>query len=283
MLNSLLDDPVVAVFSPKDNEYVRYVKWTEPNTIVLACGKGNIQIFKSSVSDPFKFTYFGNANGIHKKALREIAVNPKSPNIIVTGGYDKKLHCIELGTQPRSLYSKDHNNVISSIKWNPRFENCITMCSDEGGFYLYDARSDFSKAVFYLQGAKDECWCHELYTDYNFMLGYGDGELQHYDMRGTTNHLLHRVADPYVFDGIGDIQYDARSSAFVVSGFTDFSVWKHESSQEAKIWSHSVTSPNPANNVDGYACCASFLPTSAPTVVVVDSQGMVQLFLQDFS
>src|SRR5690349_18592338 len=65
-----------------------------------------------------------------------------------------------------------------------------------------------------------DLYAHERYTDHHVIMGFGDGEMQHIDMR-VTNRILHKVQDPYV-EGIGWIEYKASSASFAVSGFAEY-------------------------------------------------------------
>jgi len=68
---------------------------------------------------------------------------------------------------------------------------CLLICSasyascglDEGKFYLFDTRSKITEAAFYIDTRKEDLFTHERYSDFGVLLGYGDGEMKHLDMR----------------------------------------------------------------------------------------------------
>ena len=84
--------------------------------------------------------------------------------------------------------------------------------------------------------------------------------------------------DPYV-QGVGNIQYNDQSNAFVVSGYTDFTVWKQENG-EARVWSHSLVGSNSLENVNGFSFSAVFLNNN--TVIAGSSTGFLDLYTQQF-
>jgi hypothetical protein len=85
------------------------------------------------------------------------------------------------------------------------------------------------------------------------------------------------VQDPYV-EAIGNIAFNADAQAFVVSGFTDFSVWK-VNGLEPKLYCHSENGNN-IKRADGYACSTVWYDTM--TVLSCDNAGAVDMFLLDF-
>jgi hypothetical protein len=90
-------------------------------------------------------------------------------------------------------------------------------------------------------------------------------------------YRLHTVQDPYV-EAIGNIAFNVDAQAFVVSGFTDFSVWK-VNGLEPKLHCHSENGDN-IKHADGYAC--SVVWYDAMTVLSCDNAGAAEMFLPDF-
>lgn len=54
---------------------------------------------------------------------------------------------------------------------------------DEGKYYQFDVRQKITDAAFFLDLRKDDLFCHERFDDFNLLLGFGDGEFCHVDMR----------------------------------------------------------------------------------------------------
>jgi hypothetical protein len=202
--------------------------------------------------------------------IREIGVNPYSSNQIAIGGYDYHLQLLDLN-QPKTPYVQRINMsaVIGSIKWAPfqsggwrnslrqrrrsivliRFGlfssgQFVSFTNDEGKFFMFDTRTAIKDAAFYQHTKEVDLFCHERYSDFGVLLGYGDGTIKHIDMRvkdkmqvkeqntcGVRVSIaysqccvvlcsLHSVQDPYI-DAIGQIEYNAESEAIVVSGYTE--------------------------------------------------------------
>lgn len=74
---------------------------------------------------------------------------------------------------------------------------------DEGKFYLFDARQRIREAAFYIDTKKEDMFTHERYNDFNLLVGYGDGEFKHIDIRQankmytTQNTLTFESSQPY--------------------------------------------------------------------------------------
>jgi len=88
-------------------------------------------------------------------------------------------------------------------------------------------------------------------SQFGMLLGYENGVISLVDVR-KPNSLISSVEDPYC-RGIGDISWNSTSSAFVASGYVDFSVWRYDpTNRQASIWTHSDQSlnPNDADNND---------------------------------
>jgi hypothetical protein len=83
--------------------------------------------------------------------------------------------------------------------------------------------------------------------------------------------------DPYV-QGIGNIEYNSTSNLFVVSGYTDFTVWKREGDGEAKMWSHFFDGSNTLSNCSAFSVMSVFL--NGTTILATDSTGQISVFLQ---
>lgn len=171
-------------------------------------------------------------------------------------------------------------SVVGSVKWPLLNQGCCVSCTlDDGHFMLFDIRQKIEKPTFQADLAKQELYTHERYTDYHVLLGFGDGEMQHLDMRVNTK-ILHRVQDPYV-DGIGHIEFNSHSNAFVVSGLTDFTVWKQVNG-ESKVWSHMHATPDTfLQGGSSFTTFASFVDDK--TIVVSTSSGHVSLYGQQWN
>ena len=117
--------------------------------------------------------------------IREIAVQPETANNIAIGGFDQKLNILDLN-RPDNPYVQrlDMQSVIGSVKWAPFHGRAyVSTGLDEGKFYLFDTRTKITEAAFYIDTRKEDLFTHERYADFHVLLGYGDGEIKHIDMR----------------------------------------------------------------------------------------------------
>lgn len=117
--------------------------------------------------------------------IREIAVQPDTANNIAIGGFDHKLNLLDLN-RPDNPYVQrlDLQSVIGSVKWAPFHSRAyVSTGLDEGQFYLFDSRTKITEAAFYMDTRKVDLFTHDRYNDVHVMLGYGDGEIKHVDMR----------------------------------------------------------------------------------------------------
>jgi WD40 repeat protein len=275
MLKDSRDDPIRRV--QRIDQHVRDLQWLSPDTFACAFGNGSIGVY--SISSQYEFKLHGHLNDIHSQPVRELAVNQIHPSQFASGGFDATLAITDLNGKPQRLHSVALGSVVSSVKWPLLNQSCCVSCTlDEGHFMLFDIRQKIEKPTFQADLAKQELYAHERYSDYHVLLGFGDGEMQHLDMR-VSSKILHRVKDPYV-EGIGHIEFNSHSNAFVVSGFTDSTVWKQMSGGEAKVWSHMESTPNRVLQEASFTTFASFVDDK--TIVVSSSAGGVGLYLQEW-
>lgn len=274
-LNDIAKDPVVCHLPVSD--HMSDVKWLNASTLLAATGKGNLKLFEFHQQNK-ALKHIGDMKSASSSYIREIAINPQAANQVSIGGFDNILSILDLN-RPDSPYVQrlDMQSVIGSVKWSPFNQSTyISCCLDEGKFFMFDTRQPINQSAFFSDLRKEDLFTHERYNDYNLLLGFGDGQFKHVDMR-QPKAPLHSVQDPYV-EAIGGIEYNAQANAFVLSGYSDFSVWK-EHNGEMKIWSHSKNSDD-ILNPKGWACSAAWY--DATTVVSSDSVGAVGLYLQDF-
>jgi len=163
---------------------------------------------------------------------------------------------------------------LGSVKW-PDFNQgvCVSCTSDSGMYSVFDTRQDAIKPALRVNTEKEDLWTHERYSDHNVLLGFGDGEIHHMDMR-AGDKILHRVVDPYV-QGVGNLHFHASSRSVVSSGFTDFCVWKPTTSRQLSVWCHSSLDSEPLENAGQYNCTAVWANES--TVLVTDNKGNLKV------
>lgn len=93
-----------------------------------------------------------------------------------------------------------------------------------------DAKPVLAKATL-----KDNLLAHCHSDAHNLLLGYGDGEFHQVDLRLAGRDPV--VLQDSFCTAIGNIDYDADSHRFLLSGYTDFSVWEVKEGQ-GRILAH---------------------------------------------
>jgi len=268
-----------------------------------------------------KFTHIGTISDVHSAEIREVAFNPYAVHQIATIGEDRKLTLIDLHTAsfgssmltgtdaaavtkslassptlaPTPSHPTASNSVVlpenggmgTSCKWTtfsagPSAGSLVGVTQNEGIVSLFDAKKSLNTPAIRIDAKKSDLYTMCNYNGTNLLLGFGDGELQHFDIR--TGSLLARVQDPYC-EAVGNIVSNeiGRSRSFVVSGTTDFTVWHHSSANsEARAWSHGQPSSGSFFNRSNYAIHAVLARDDALTIAA-DTVGHVKLFEQRFA
>jgi len=215
-------------------EDVRDVHWIHPELILCTAGEGKIHLINVSTSHEMKV--HGTLPSIHTLPLREIAINCGNRAQFVSGGYDKKLCFVDL-ERPDALQTIRQDDVIGSVRWPLCNQNvCPSLTLDDGTFLIYDTRvRPIGPPAFKATMGKKELFTHERYTDHNVLLGFGDGEVQHIDVR-VTDRILHKFQEPAVA-AIGGLEFNTATNQLSISGLGNASIWKHDgSTRDAKFW-----------------------------------------------
>lgn len=257
MLKDTRVDPIIA--TAELQQEVTTVDWLSASTALVSLASGTVGTYSLKIAEK-AFVLSSETKDIHDGALREVALQFQSSKAL-SGGQDRKLCLLDTSSAaPRLVASHQVDGVISSVRW-PLFNQnvCPSVTLEDGQFLVFDLRSALSKPVITVALGQQEAYSHDRYTDHHVLIGYGNGEMHHIDMRylGAQNGpTIATVQDPYV-EGIGHMEYNPRNNLFVASGFTDFSVWHNEQSNgEARIWSHSIGNENASSGGSGLAYCA---------------------------
>lgn len=136
-------------------------------------------------------------------------------------GFDEKLCILDVGQGMRAVDSIALGAPVGSVKWplhnqsmtvvrvcNGSFFSlegvCVSCTLDTGQYQLFDVRTRLHKPVYHADFGKpvrslarvldpttrlhvQELYTHERYSDYHLLLGFGDGEIKHLDMRSAQN------------------------------------------------------------------------------------------------
>jgi len=200
--------------------------WIHPELCLVTAGEAG-QISLYTVSRTNQLALHGHLPPIHTAMLRELAVNSANRAQFASGGYDRKLCLVDL-ERPDTLQTLPQEGVISSVRWPACNQNvCPSITLDDGTFLIFDNRvRPVGPPAFRATMGKKELFGHERYTDHNVLLGFGDGEIQHIDVR-VTDRILHKVKDPLV-GAIGSIQFDYATNRILISGLTSTTVWNFD-------------------------------------------------------
>lgn len=218
VLSDIRDDPLVCY--TRIDEHVSDLHWLTGDRLLGATGKGNLKLFsfdgetvehtcqslnhqcaptatalcasRLHLLTGFFISFFffssvstGDMKDVCKSYIREIAVQPQTVNKVVLGGFDQKLNFLDLN-RPDVLFTQrlDMQGIIGSVKWAPFHGGAYASTAlDDGKFYLFDARLKIKEASFFFDSRKEDMYTHERYNEFGVLLGYGDGEFKHIDMR----------------------------------------------------------------------------------------------------
>jgi len=216
------------------SEDVRDVQWIHSGLVICATGdNGGLHLINVSTDGEMKI--HGTLSAIHTAGVREMALNQANRMQFISGGYDRKLCLVDL-ERPDAIQSIKQDGIIGSVRWPLCNQNvCPSLTLDDGVFLIYDVRvRPVGPPAFKASMGKRDLFAHERYTDHNVLLGFGDGEVQHIDVR-VTDRILHKFQDPNV-EAIGAIEYGSEG-AILLSGMSNFSLWKHVyTTGESRSW-----------------------------------------------
>jgi WD40 repeat protein len=198
-------------------------EWINPELALVAEGEGNLHLIAISPANELKG--HGTLPPIHTSSLRQIAINTMKRTQFASGGYDRKLCLVDL-ERPDTLQTLPQEGAIGSVTWPIWNQNvCPSLTTDDGTFLIIDTRlRPVAQPAFRATMGKKELFAHTRYTDNHVLLGYGDGEIQHIDVR-VTDRILHRIKDPHV-TAIGSLEYNHATSLLLVGGVNSASVWR---------------------------------------------------------
>jgi len=262
------------------HEHIRDVKLLTSTVAACATGEGNIQLF--TLRDNQSIKHMNQIKQAHSTYIRELSYNEYSPNMVVSGGYDGFLKLWDLSKDDGCLIDVcDISDVVSSTRWNQhKSGSVISVTADNGKLYMFDTRESLKSAFHSVKFQKQDLFTHEWINDNCLLAGYGDGEIRTLDLRMTNQCCTSSTIDPFV-EGIGSIEYCRNTNAYVVSGYTDFTVWRHDlESQSASVWSHGKPGTLVSQNNAAYSTSATFWRNN--WVVATDSVGSLSLYSQGF-
>ena len=228
-------DAILSHLRLADGEDVRDIQWVHPELVLAAMGEGTLRFITVSSSREMKV--HGTLPPLHTATVREIAINHGNRAQFASGGYDRILNLVDL-ERPDALQSIKQEGVIGSIRWPLCNQNvCPSLTLDDGTFLIYDTRTrPIGPPAFKATMGKKELFSHDRYTDHNVVLGFGDGEIQHIDVR-VTDRVLHKVQDPFV-EAIGAMRWSPDGGTLMVSGIPGVTIWRVKADGSLGILGH---------------------------------------------
>ena len=271
MMDGLREDPVLAYL--KVSEHMSDVKWVNETTLLAATGKGNFKLFRFA-QQPDRLEYIGFMTDVSKSYIREMAIKMGEPSKVVYGGFDRELNFIDLNKPDQQIVQRVVlGDVIGSVKSAPLGNGAYVSCTlDEGKFYIFDKRTNIADSSFYFDAKKEDLFCHEYINDTSLLLGYGDGVIQHLDLRGGREVLKQTKADPYV-EAISQIDIHPESNSILVTGYTDWTNYEVFGG-EAVVQAHRVCGEAKLRGM-GWAC--SGVHIGPHTVVTGSTDGTLSV------
>lgn len=196
--------------------------WIHPELAMVASGLSRIDLVEAKGDGALRVS--ATLPAIPTDWVSEIAHDPANRAHFLSVGEkdDAGLACLVDLERAGSLQAFPLPGKGTSARWPKHHQwMCPSVTTEEGEFMIYDLRTPPGHPAFKATAANKHLYAHERCTDHHVLLGFGDGDILHLDVR-VTDRSLNVVKDPYV-EHIGDMQYD--QGLLVVSGVPDFTLW----------------------------------------------------------
>jgi len=281
LIFSYIDDSSVTVrFTYPVPDHVRDIQWVDSQHILLAINQklGIARIIPQdfTLDEIVMFPEF------HKDAIREICVSTGNRNLVISGGFDGNVFVTDVSrlcSDIQSNQKKSENSlypcrdVVGSVNWHPEDTYLASCTTDNGLMHIFDIRTDKRRPAIVYDTAKRELYCHS-YRDRNTMfLGFGDGEIQLFDIR--TKRTIMSFRDPYQKQ-IGEIRFDWPTKSFACFGNPEATIWNYSDSA-ITLNSHHQMSPELPVNTPYYKTSGEFRKGMA-SYGITDSYGTFALY-----
>jgi WD40 repeat protein len=232
----------------------------------------------------------------HSDTIRNIAVNPMNPSLVISGGFDGKVFVTDISRLVHDITNMEKksensvyvcSDVVGSVRWHPSDRNVASCTTDQGVLHVFDIRTDQTKPAFvYSASGKLELYSHAYMDDFTVCLGYGDGVVEIHDIRNGKGLISYR--DPYM-SAVGEICFEWSSSGGGQNsptqkcanfGGTSVSVWNFNA-MDASICHygrHGQMNTIPSTGVHGYVTAGAFVPRHDGLMAVTDSEGFYSVY-----
>jgi hypothetical protein len=134
--------------------------------------------------------------------IREVTPHPEHLPLIAFGGFDRKVTIAPLGGKrdPHDPYTSfDAHSVVSSIRWRPESESCVSWTTDGGQFSQADIREPRHMAASLWKG-RAATFSHGYCSEFHAIIGGGnDAVVDIVDLRKIgrdTKPLIASFHDP---------------------------------------------------------------------------------------
>jgi WD40 repeat protein len=290
-----IDDASVILHNYSIHEHVRDLDWLHGDEKrVVAALNNNLGIVVLSedlvrIEDIVMFPTF------HSDTIRNIAVNPMNPSLVISGGFDGKVFVTDISRlvhDIQKMEKKSENSVymchdvVGSVRWHPSDRNVASCTTDQGVLHVFDIRTDQTKPAFvYSANGKLELYSHAYMDDFTVCLGYGDGLIEIHDIRNGKGLIGYR--DPYL-SAIGEICFEWSSSGGGHNSPTQkcanfgagaVSVWNFNvDASICHYGRHGPLNTIHSTGVHGYVTAGAFIPHHDGYMAVTDSEGIYAVY-----
>jgi WD40 repeat protein len=118
----------------------RDIHWVHPKKLLAAFGS------------EFRLLSIGDSNQLsthtlpvqHTDDIREISVSPHEPELILSGGFDRKLILTNIAQQ-KHVKEFHNRHVVGSVRWHPSCDEVVSFTCDVGSINLFDIRENSAR------------------------------------------------------------------------------------------------------------------------------------------
>eukprot|EP00698_Gefionella_okellyi_P012441 TRINITY_DN3347_c0_g1_i2.p1 TRINITY_DN3347_c0_g1~~TRINITY_DN3347_c0_g1_i2.p1 ORF type:complete len:496 (+),score=75.68 TRINITY_DN3347_c0_g1_i2:355-1842(+) len=128
----------------------------------------------------------------HRDTIREIAVSPHSPELVLSGGMDSSVfvtNITKLCDDMQMAHAKSENAIypcrdpVGSVAWSPTDASIASCTTDPGVLHIFDIRTEQRTPAQIYDTKKPELFSHTYCGVADIVLGFGDGSMYIYDFR----------------------------------------------------------------------------------------------------
>jgi hypothetical protein len=111
------------------------------------------------------------------------------------------------------------------VCWHPADAFLGSCTTDTGVVHIFDIRTDRRRPAILYDTCKKDLYAHQYRDCSVIFLGFGDGQIQVFDIR--SKRMLLGFRDPYQAQ-VGDIRFNYTTKRFAVFGSPCFTLWSYD-------------------------------------------------------